>query len=41
VLTGFKVVTIDDFDALTLKPRGSLTLPVRDERGKLTSPIAH
>jgi hypothetical protein len=41
VLTGFKAVTIDDFDAITLKPRGSLTIHVRDERGKLTSAIAH
>ena len=40
MLTGFEAVAIDDFDAITLQPRGSLAAHVRDQRGKLTAPWA-
>jgi hypothetical protein len=41
MLTGFEAVAIDDFDAITLQPRNSLTTHIRDEGGKLASTIAY
>ena len=41
MLTGFEAVASDDFDAIALQPRNSLTAHVLDERGKLTSAIPH
>src|SRR5215468_2355292 len=39
--TGFEAVAIDDFDPIALKPRGTCTAHVLDERGELARAVAH